>query len=76
VTGSAVSRGGPPPIVTAIYRALLRDAKEFERQDWGAVGISNVERDRYVQATRDAATRVLQVWDKSKAKHAIPKGTR
>lgn len=43
-----------------IYRALRREALKVERDDWEKDGVSNVERDRYVQGMRDAATMVLQ----------------
>lgn len=74
VTKPAVRRLVMPPIVAAIHGALLRDARKVERDDWEkTAGVSNVERDRYVQATRDAATLVLQVWDRSKTRVARTK---
>lgn len=77
VRKSAISRYFMPPIVGAIYRSLLREARKVEKEDWEqSGGIPNIERDRYVQATRDAATHVLQVWDRSKTKHSRPKRSR
>lgn len=47
----------------AVYRKLHNEARSVAREDWSwKTTHGNVERDRYIQGLKDAATIVLQVY--------------